>query len=129
MPAQKSHLWLHQLTLCRLKEVGHFFTALQEGMQDLQVEFLPFIIVSGGHPPVIHVLIDIAQIFIQNGSKVSTHGPLKEGRGVAQSKVYNGGMVRSKASFYCSLVLIFWRDSDIIIAPPNVHFGEEGFPL
>jgi hypothetical protein len=98
-------------------------------MQNLQVKFLPFIIVCGGHPPVIHVLIDIARIFIQNGSKVSMHGPLKESRGVAQSKVHHSGMVRSKAGFYRSFVLILWCDSDIIVAPLDVHFGEEGLPL
>ena len=57
------------------------------------------------------------------------HGSLKERGCIGESEIHDTGHVGALRRFERRLVLIFFRNSDVIVSPPYVKFGEESFPV
>jgi hypothetical protein len=48
------------------------------------------------------------------------HGPLEEGRGVGEVEVHHSQYIGPLWGFECRFVLVFFGDTDVVIAPSDV---------
>ena len=53
------------------------------------------------------------------------HGPLEERRGVGETEVHDSRYVGPLWGFEGRFVLVFFGDTDVVVAPPDVKFREE----
>ena len=86
---------------------------------------MPFFIVVGCHPEIVHVLAHIVLVFVQKVREVSSHRVLEEGWRIAQPKVHHLGNVSTLARLDGCLVSILFFDVDVTVAPSYVELGEE----
>src|ERR1700761_5407973 len=52
------------------------------------------------------------------------HKGLEGGRAVGHSKVHYFGFIQSAIGYYCTLPFISFSDTNIVIAPSDIKFGE-----
>ena len=64
-------------------------------------------------------------MFILDRGQNHVHEHLERGRGIAHSKVHYFWLERAEARFECCFPLVSVLDSDIIIPPSHVEFGED----
>jgi hypothetical protein len=58
--------------------------------------------------------------------KNAVHERLEGGRAIAESEEHYCGFEETKRCDECTLPLVFFLDSDVIISPPYIEFGEQG---
>ena len=75
------------------------------------------------YPQVIH--IDLEPSLGDHVGEDVIHERLKGRRGIAETKEHYGGLVESERGDECSFPLVFLPDTNVVIAPPNVKFGEQ----
>ena len=73
---------------------------------------------------VIH--IDLKPSFCNHIGENVVHECLKRGWGIAKPKEHYGGFKESKGGDECSLPLISFSNSDVVVPPADVKLGEQG---
>src|ERR1700730_1708970 len=91
-------------------------------MYHLLVKHNSLFIVLHRHPPVIHILASVIPVLFQERGEVSSHGSLKEWRGVAQPKVHYLWDVCSMARLDGCLVFVLFCYPYVVVAVSYVKF-------
>jgi hypothetical protein len=98
------------------------FTCVEKIMDSLDMQCSSFLMIAGCYPPVIHILVCILPILLQEGCKILSHHSLKEGRCIAYPKIHYFRDVHPIACLYCCFVLILIGKLYVIIAMVYVEF-------
>ena len=70
--------------------------------------------------------IDLEPTFSDHVGENAVHKRLKSGGTVAKSKEHYGRFEKAKGRDKCALPLILFLDSNVVISPSHVKFGEQG---
>ena len=97
---------------------------LEEFMGDLSMEFSPRIGVVRSYSHIVHVIREIVWIFLFEWAKVSVHGTLKDGWGIAESKCHYCWNESTKRGFERGLVLVLLRNANVVVPSLNIEFRE-----
>ena len=81
-------------------------------------------IILGVDSHVIHV--DLKPLLRKHICKDVVHESLEGGGSVAESKEHDSGFKESHGGDEGGLPLIFFSDTNVVISPTNVKFGEQG---
>ena len=80
-------------------------------------------VVLGVDAEVVHV--DLQPLFPEHVGEDMVHERLERGGCVAESKEHDGGFEESHGSDESSFPLVFFSNTDIVVSPANVKFGEQ----
>ena len=75
------------------------------------------------YPQVVHV--DFEPTFGDHVSEDVVHERLKHRRGIAKAKEHHGGFIESERGNECCLPLVFFPDTNVVIAPLDIELGEQ----
>jgi hypothetical protein len=70
--------------------------------------------------------INLESLFSDHVGKNTVHECLEGGRTIAESEEHYRGFEETKRCAECTLPLVFFLDSDVVISPPYIKFGEQG---
>ena len=121
-PAQDIDGILFEDTFGGFEEVRALFHSVQEGMNDLFMEFSSSFIASCGYQPVVHVISQVLRVSLKQFCEVSMHCPLEEWRGIAEAKIHDPGNIGAKGGLEGSSMLIFFGNTYVVIPPPDIEF-------
>jgi hypothetical protein len=70
--------------------------------------------------------IDLEPTFRDHVGENAVHERLEGGRTVAKPKEHYSWFEKTERRDECALPLIFFLDSNVVVSPPYVKFGEQG---